>query len=76
MTAASAALLGLVQGLTEFIPVSSKTHLVVVPAIVRGRKGGPHEFAEHHLVRLVEHVRQNIETTAMRHRGDELLAPE
>jgi undecaprenyl-diphosphatase len=34
MTAATAALLGLVQGLTEFIPVSSKTHLVVVPALL------------------------------------------
>jgi undecaprenyl-diphosphatase len=28
-----AVLLGVIQGLTEFIPVSSKTHLVVVPAI-------------------------------------------
>lgn len=34
MSAATAALLGLVQGLTEFIPVSSKTHLVVVPALL------------------------------------------
>lgn len=34
MTAATAALLGLVQGLTDFIPVSSKTHLVVVPALL------------------------------------------
>ena len=34
MTAATAALLGAVQGLTEFIPVSSKTHLVVVPALL------------------------------------------
>lgn len=33
MTAAEAALLGAVQGLTEFIPVSSKTHLVIVPAL-------------------------------------------
>jgi undecaprenyl-diphosphatase len=34
MTAATAALLGLIQGLTEFIPVSSKTHLIVVPALL------------------------------------------
>lgn len=34
MTAGTAALLGFVQGLTEFIPVSSKTHLVVVPALL------------------------------------------
>ncbi len=37
MTVATAALLGLVQGLTEFIPVSSKTHLVVVPALLHIR---------------------------------------
>lgn len=29
-----AALLGAVQGFTEFIPISSKTHLVVVPALL------------------------------------------
>jgi len=34
MSAATAILLGVVQGLTEFIPVSSKTHLVVVPALL------------------------------------------
>jgi undecaprenyl-diphosphatase len=29
-----AALLGAVQGITEFLPISSKTHLVVVPALL------------------------------------------
>lgn len=37
MSVATAALLGIVQGLTEFIPVSSKTHLVVVPALLHIR---------------------------------------
>lgn len=30
----TAALLGIIQGLTEFIPISSKTHLVVVPELL------------------------------------------
>lgn len=34
MSAALAALLGAVQGITEFLPISSKTHLVVVPALL------------------------------------------
>lgn len=34
MTVGLAALLGAVQGLTEFLPISSKTHLVVVPALL------------------------------------------
>lgn len=34
MTTWLAALLGAVQGLTEFIPISSKTHLVVLPALL------------------------------------------
>jgi len=34
VTTAHALILGIVQGLTEFIPVSSKTHLVVVPALL------------------------------------------
>ena len=34
MTTGLAALLGAIQGLTEFLPISSKTHLVVVPALL------------------------------------------
>ena len=34
MTVAEAVLLGIVQGLTEFLPISSKTHLVIVPALL------------------------------------------
>lgn len=34
MSALLAALLGAVQGVTEFLPISSKTHLVVVPALL------------------------------------------
>jgi undecaprenyl-diphosphatase len=37
VTAAFAALLGAVQGVTEFLPISSKTHLVVVPALLDHR---------------------------------------
>lgn len=34
MTTGLAALLGAIQGVTEFLPISSKTHLVVVPALL------------------------------------------
>lgn len=34
MTVGLALVLGAVQGLTEFVPISSKTHLVVVPALL------------------------------------------
>jgi undecaprenyl-diphosphatase len=34
LTTALAVLLGAVQGVTEFLPISSKTHLVVVPALL------------------------------------------
>jgi undecaprenyl-diphosphatase len=34
VTTPLAALLGVIQGLTEFLPISSKTHLVVVPALL------------------------------------------
>ncbi len=37
MTTALAILLGTVQGVTEFLPISSKTHLVVVPALLGER---------------------------------------
>jgi undecaprenyl-diphosphatase len=37
MTTAFAVLLGAVQGVTEFLPISSKTHLVVVPALLGHR---------------------------------------
>lgn len=43
MTTAFAVLLGLVQGVTEFLPISSKTHLVVVPALL-GRPSPGLEF--------------------------------
>jgi undecaprenyl-diphosphatase len=36
-----AALLGLVQGLTEFIPVSSSAHLAIMPALFRQADPGP-----------------------------------
>ncbi len=36
-----AALLGLVQGLTEFIPVSSSAHLAIMPALFRQPDPGP-----------------------------------
>jgi undecaprenyl-diphosphatase len=38
-----AALLGAVQGITEFLPISSKSHLVVVPALL-GRDAPPLSF--------------------------------
>jgi undecaprenyl-diphosphatase len=34
LTTGLAALLGAVQGVTEFLPISSKTHLVVIPALL------------------------------------------
>lgn len=34
MSLGEAVLLGIVQGITEFLPISSKTHLVVVPALL------------------------------------------
>jgi undecaprenyl-diphosphatase len=40
---ALAVLLGIVQGVTEFLPISSKTHLVVVPALL-GRPPPSLEF--------------------------------
>ena len=36
-----AALLGLVQGLTEFIPISSSAHLAIMPALFRQPDPGP-----------------------------------
>jgi undecaprenyl-diphosphatase len=37
VSSALAALLGVIQGITEFLPVSSKTHLVVIPALLGER---------------------------------------
>ena len=40
MNAIEAALLGVVQGLTEFFPVSSSGHLAMFQALFGGRSGG------------------------------------
>ena len=47
---------------------------VAVAAVIRGGRSGAHEFAEHHFVRLVQHMREHIQPAAMRHGADELFA--
>lgn len=46
MTILSAIILGLVQGLTEFIPVSSSGHLEIVQQLIGGRTEDFHYFLE------------------------------
>jgi undecaprenyl-diphosphatase len=52
MTPMQAAVLGVVQGATEYLPVSSSAHLVLVPAILGWPVDGPGHFEFDVLVQL------------------------
>ena len=45
MTTIEAVILGIVQGLTEFIPISSSAHLIIVPWLFQWILSGAHQFA-------------------------------
>jgi len=72
-----AIILGIIQGLTEFIPVSSSAHLLVIPELLRWRDLGlAFDVALHMgtLVALVAYFRRDwagILSASLRRRGDE-----
>ena len=53
MSPLQAVLLGVLQGITEFIPVSSSGHLVLVPMVLGWESGGLAFNATIHLGTLV-----------------------
>ena len=49
---------------------------VPVAAVIRGRQRGPHEFAEHDFVWLIQHMREHVQPSTMGHGADELFSAE